>query len=121
MPRAASICLVPGCPSPAVAHGRCAAHAQARAQQSRRRSPDRRPNARQRGYTTAWDKLRARYIKAHPDCEGCGAAGPKGMIVDHIRPKRAGGQDEWSNCQTLCRTCHGLKTGIEQRGVGVGR
>jgi hypothetical protein len=76
-------------------------------------------------YTTLFrsDKLRAAYIKAHPNCERCGALGPAGMIVDHKVPKRLLGGDVWGNCQTLCRSCHGAKTADDMRlygGMGGG-
>ncbi|WP_143557744.1 HNH endonuclease, partial [Snodgrassella communis] len=40
----------------------------------------------------------------------CGHIGVEGMEVDHIVNIAAGGTDELSNLQTLCRSCHQLKT-----------
>jgi 5-methylcytosine-specific restriction protein A len=33
--------------------------------------------------------------------------------VDHIKPKRNGGRDDWDNLQTLCQVCHSKKTAAE--------
>lgn len=113
--RAQKICARSGCPKIAVRRGLCETHAAEVDAVLRKRYPDKRPDFRQRGYTAAWDRLRAAYIKKHPDCEGCGKTGPQGMIVDHIKPKDEGGEDKWDNCQTLCRTCHGIKTKWDKR------
>ncbi len=40
-------------------------------------------------------------------CQNCGAPGNH---VDHIKPEAAGGMDQHSNLQTLCKSCHDKKT-----------
>ena len=51
-------------------------------------------------------------------CENCTAKitatnGPPNY--DHILPDALGGEPELSNCQVLCKTCHGGKTTDEDR------
>ena len=72
----------------------------------------------QRGYGTAWNKLRHRILER--DKRLCRACWRKGLItvathVDHIVPKARGGGDEETNLQSLCEPCHSLKT-IEDAG-----
>lgn len=78
-----------------------------------------RGNARQRGYTAAWDRLRAAYRLAHPLCAQCLREGRTTIAVDvdHIQPIGRGGAllDE-SNLQSLCRRCHNIKTASERAG-----
>jgi 5-methylcytosine-specific restriction enzyme A len=96
-------CSSPGCPN-LVAHGYCPTH-----------RTGQHGNSRERGYDTAWDKLRKVVRAEEPLCRMCLAVG---MIeatrqVDHIVPFR--GLDDplrldRSNLQGLCATCHGRKT-----------
>lgn len=107
-------CIQPGCKDFAVRGGRCEIHAKEKAKEYRKRTPDKRPNFRERGYGTDWDKARAKYIKRHPDCENCGEPGPEGMIIDHIVEVRDGGKHSQDNLRTLCRTCHGIRHANER-------
>ena len=77
----------------------------------RQRSPDRRPSARARGYTSEWDNARADFLKAHPHCVRCGA---RASIVDHIQPHKGSVALFWnpSNWQPMCTPCH---SGAKQR------
>jgi hypothetical protein len=43
-------------------------------------------------------------------CLGCGSF--SGLSVDHIVPQSAGGTDDLSNLQTLCKRCNSAKGGI---------
>jgi 5-methylcytosine-specific restriction protein A len=67
-----------------------------------------RPSARQRGYTSEWEKRRAAFLRAHPNCVICGAPA---VEVDHIVPVALGGAmwDE-ANWQALCKAHHSAKT-----------
>ena len=58
--------------------------------------------------TPAWFKLRARKLRLTPNCEWCGARGPKGHHVDHRRRVRDSPDLalDITNLQTLCGTCH---------------
>ncbi len=76
----------------------------------------------QRGYGTAWDKLRLVVLSRDSGlCQVCTPTGrvTLGGIVDHIRPKAEGGDDDLSNLQTICKPCHDRKTAFESaRGGG---
>jgi hypothetical protein len=49
-----------------------------------------RSSARERGYTRAWEKARARYMRQHPLCVDCSARGEltPARVVDHKVPHR---------------------------------
>jgi 5-methylcytosine-specific restriction protein A len=64
---------------------------------------DYRGSARDRGYTTAWDKIRDIYRRANPLCARCGGVAD---LVHHVRPIAEGGSHEESNLQSLCVECH---------------
>ena len=82
-----------------------------------------RPNSYRRGYWTKKEKrirqivfIRDRWI-----CQDCGRfcvekAGAPGLWphCDHIVPKSQGGSDEPHNRQTLCGSCHSVKTRREE-------
>lgn len=65
---------------------------------------------RQRGST--WMKRRAAWLSAHPMCECCKPQGlvTKAQEVDHVIPLWKGGRDDETNMQSLCVTCHQVKT-----------
>ena len=45
---------------------------------------------------------------------------PYTAFVDHVIPKAEGGTDDETNLQTLCKTCHNVKTDQEKnRGRGA--
>jgi 5-methylcytosine-specific restriction protein A len=51
------------------------------------------------------------------DCKSRGLLTP-GEHVDHIIPKRDGGENALDNLQTLCETCHARKTVLHDGGFG---
>lgn len=58
-----------------------------------------------------WRRLReAVLLRDKYTCQYCGRASAEGMEVDHILNRASGGTDELSNLQTLCKSCHQLKT-----------
>ena len=64
--------------------------------------------AESRGYrSSAWPRIRARFLRAHPDCARCGQPA---QSVDHIVSKARGGTDDEENLQALCDRCHRAKT-----------
>lgn len=71
----------------------------------------------ERGYGTAWDKLRAQVLTAEPLCRSClnehGRA-TAATQVDHIKPKADGGTDDIDNLQPLCRPCHDRKSALDR-------
>ena len=68
-------------------------------------------------YDNGWRKLRNRRIKEEPLCRHCLAKDriTPATQVDHIKPRRDGGLDEWDNTQSLCTDCHRVKTADENR------
>ncbi len=66
--------------------------------------------------STAWRKLRARFIASHPLCAHCEAAGrtTAATHVDHVleRRDRPDLELEWDNLAALCTSCHSRKTRI---------
>lgn len=75
-----------------------------------------RGSAAQRGYDRRWQKLRLMHLQSHPLCVECLAAGAvtQANEVDHILPKRQGGDDSDTNLQSLCKSCHTRKTNREK-------
>lgn len=123
MPRSAPrFCTVPGCGVLVAGASRCAAHAAA--EKAKAQAVDReRGTAAQRGYGAAWQKARAGFLRSHPLCVHCKARGlvTAATDVDHIVPHR-GDQDlfwQHANWQSLCHSCHSVKTAREDGGFGA--
>lgn len=80
---------------------------------------ERRGSARERGYSTAWDKFSKQRLRAHPLCEYCLAAGlvVPATVTDHDLPHAHDPQLFWDNTFTsLCAPCHnGPKQSAEAR------
>jgi 5-methylcytosine-specific restriction enzyme A len=73
----------------------------------------------QRGYGAKWQKLRKRILSRDNGlCQQCRRRGriTAATHVDHIVNKARGGTDDESNLESICRTCHALKTGRESHG-----
>ena len=102
-------CLASGCPNPAVRGGRCEKHAQ----KYRQQSDQARPSAAERGYDAKWRRVRAQFLRKHPECGVCGA---EATVVDHVLPLSQGGTNEWANLQPLCVRCHNRKTAVVDGG-----
>ena len=83
------------------------------------------PTTSQRGYGTAWQKARRMVLADSPLCIQCLARGRcvPAEEVDHIVPLKAGGTNDRSNLQALCKACHSAKTMREnpqcRGGMGV--
>ena len=72
--------------------------------------------AAQRGYGTAWRKLRLIVLRRDNGlCQYCLKEGrvKQAQVIDHIKPKCAGGTDDIDNLQSLCHKCHNRKTSTE--------
>jgi len=73
-----------------------------------------RPDAPQRLHGRAGVERRARWMRENPLCVKCLAMTPRrltaGTDLDHVVALAAGGVDDGSNFQTLCRTCHTKKS-----------
>ena len=61
------------------------------------------------GSTTAWRKLRKRVLMR--DAGACQICGLEATHVDHVIPRRLGGDDSMDNLQALCRSCNLSKGG----------
>lgn len=76
--------------------------------------PEETRSAGSRGYGTAWNRARKRYLETHPLCVECMKQGRyvKATDVDHIKPHRGDSVLFWdrSNWQSLCHRHHSIKT-----------
>lgn len=89
---------------------RCACRAR-----QKREADQRRPSARQRGYTSKWDKARAEFLVGNPICSAPGCDMPA-TVVDHIEAHKGDMRLFWNrrNWQSLCKRHHdGWKQRIE--------
>lgn len=97
-------CAFPGCPN-LTGETYCDKHkSQATNSYNKyQRSPDH-----NKKYGRGWQRIRARYVKAHPLCERCLAEGRLTPVeeVHHILPVNRGGSNADSNLMSLCRSCH---------------
>jgi hypothetical protein len=89
MPRALTVCSVPGCP-----HARpCPEH----------------PATNRRGSTRAWRRVREQALQRDRfRCVECGAFA---VEVDHIIERERGGRDVLGNLRSLCGDCHAERHG----------
>ncbi len=90
-------------------------------QQQAKRHDERRGSARERGYTGAWDKARAGYLRSHPLCAYCELDGvvTPATLVDHLYPHRTFEGVFWVKewWVASCRACHdGPKQAAERAG-----
>lgn len=86
----------------------------ARDRERKARFDEQRPSARERGYSTAWDKARAAFLAKHPKCVKCGEPA---TVVDHITPHRGYMRLFWDrkNWAPLCAHCHNSTKQSEER------
>lgn len=93
-------------------------NAPSRAEQSRA-SDQARGSARDRGYTPAWDRASIGFIKAHPICPACKAAGliVAAEVTDHVIPHKGDRALFWdrANWQPCCRWHHDVVKQILER------
>lgn len=85
---------------------------------------DDRPNARARGYTTAWDKASATFKQRNPYCLGCLALGKQTRtdVVDHVEPHRGDQTKFWDTLrwQPTCAWHHNSIKPMLERMYGEG-
>ncbi len=69
------------------------------------RHDERRPSARQRGYTAEWERESKAFLASHPFCRVCGEPA---SVVDHIIPHKGDMRVFWdrANWQPLCAHHH---------------
>ena len=69
----------------------------------------------------AWAAIRARQLSREPLCAACKLEGRINQAnhVDHVFPWAAIGEQAFTRnlFQSLCPECHGIKSGLEKRGV----
>ena len=113
----ATPCAHPGCPN-LTGERYCDAHKQ----QGGVGYDDNRPSTSARGYDFRWKKARLHFLRRHPLCAQCQAAGriEPSTVVDHLTPHRGDMTLFWDegNWQALCETCHNQKTRKETDGGG---
>ena len=80
----------------------------------------RRGSAHERGYSVAWQRARAGFLKSHPLCKTHAESGELvvATVVDHIKPHKGDKDLFWdhANWQSLCKPCHDRKTATEDGG-----
>ena len=64
------------------------------------------PVARSRGGT--WTRTAKLHKACNPQCAHCGSI--VDLQTDHIVPLHRGGTNAWGNLQSLCASCHNIKT-----------
>lgn len=79
---------------------------------------DRRGSSTQRGYDSAWQRLRKRFLRENPLCCFCMDDGKltEATVVDHIVTisERPDMRLTWSNLRALCKRCHDRRTAKDQ-------
>jgi 5-methylcytosine-specific restriction protein A len=69
----------------------------------------------------AWAAIRARQLSREPLCAACKLEGRINQAnhVDHVFPWAAIGEQAFTRnlFQSLCPECHGIKSGLEKRGL----
>lgn len=109
-------CNAPAC-AELVPYGtpRCPKHTAQREREDR----ERRGSARERGYTSRWERYRAAYLKRHPLCVECAEGVPfsngtpvtrvtPAVVVDHIVDHKGDHRLFWNpeNHRPVCRRHH---------------
>ena len=103
-------CLHPGCPE-LTRERYCPGHSHLELH-----AEDPRPSARQRGYTTTWDKIRRQVLVHEPMCRRCAAAG-RAEIADLVHHRdRDPRNNNRDNLEPLCSECHDQEHGGDRRG-----
>ena len=104
-------CPIPGCPE-LTTGGRCAAHEKQAARQ--------RETTAERGYAARWQRIRRRYLYAHPWCVLCARAA---TVADHFPLSRrelitrgVSDPDASEHLRPLCTNCHNRETAKRQPG-----
>lgn len=121
MPRnAPKPCCKPGCGKLTHSGAYCEGHAS----YQRKRSDERRGSSSKRGYNYQWQRVRLQHLRNEPLCRYCLAKGlvVEATVVDHIVPHK-GDHDLFmdpDNHQSLCKSCHDVKTATLDGGFGRG-
>jgi 5-methylcytosine-specific restriction protein A len=86
----------------------------ARARDRKARFDKKRPTARQRGYTVAWETESKAFLASNPICRRCDQPA---TVVDHIQPHKGAQRLFWNrtNWQPLCSHHHNSAKQSEER------
>ena len=114
------VCTAEGCHTLIPKAGRCEKHRLLAEKEDRQR----RGTSTARGYDADWRKIRERQLRSEPLCRH---HKDKGQLVtatqvDHIKPHRGDYAlfRDPNNLQSLCASCHSIKTSTEDGGfVGL--
>lgn len=111
------ICAAPGCKRAGVSDGRCHKHPRNNDSTTRHLNRDMQGNEIHK--TRRWQALRDLKIRTNPICEHCldDDLTVPARVVDHIKEVRDHPElaYTYSNLQSLCHSCHGVKTAKEAR------
>lgn len=71
--------------------------------------PPGRVSARQKGYDSAWERYRRRFLYHNTTCYACGL---KATVIDHVQVHRGDRElfESLTNHIPLCRSCHSIVT-----------
>lgn len=107
------VCAETGCPN-LTTTTRCDTHTK----QRRKAQDHNRPNARQRGYNTQWERTRRNYLAAFPICQHPDGCLNPAIDVHHRDGKGPLGPHghDWHNLQGLCKPHHSQTTATMQPG-----
>ncbi len=93
-----------------------------KSQATAKHTPIERLNSTQRGYGYKWQQAREGYLRKHPLCVHHLQLDKTVLAtdVDHITPHNGDMDLFWdsSNWQSLCHSCHSVKTAREDGGFG---
>jgi len=113
--RALKPCAHGGCHAVVRGGTYCPGHTKQHVRVRSRADRAKRGTARQQGYDSTWEKVRALHLVAHPFCAECRTHGwvVRAKDVDHIVPFDGTGDPlrlDPMNLRSLCRACHNRKT-----------
>lgn len=115
-------CKHPGCNVLISSGAYCPEHTQKREGRHPTDSREARPSAAKRGYGRRWQRESKAYLASHPWCEECMRHGIRtpAAEVDHRVPHKGDRELFWNraNWQSLCHSCHSIKTAREDGGFG---
>lgn len=117
---------MPTVPRPQCDHYQCKALSVRGSRYCEAHAPSKAPTIERQAFnaaykTAVWQSIRARQLSSEPLCAACKIDKriTEASHVDHVFPwQTIGGQAFTRNLfQSLCPECHGVKSGLEKRGI----